>query len=505
MPDDLPTTATPESISLLIASLPRKAVLDVVKADPHLSRTVFQGFPARVQSLALPFIRDRLLRELEKDPDALRQLTEAWQASFAGLLAILTAVGFLPSADSLAPLAAEYGADALRYALQHDERDDVRAWAERVHELPAPARVPARPAPPPPTEPTLPSTAGLEAKVRELQNAVQEAARAQEASRQEIAGLKRQLDVAAGTEAALQKHIESLQRTLDREQRRARKAEEDVERLTKQLRGTSAEPAVLSRDAVLVREAIALLQQSLGTEAEAPPPPRKTAAPPPPAAPEPPAKPIKRPAESGIQLPGKRGKHAYPISAIVAALLRNDMTVVETIRDGIARLAADAPAREREVLDTLARAGVPGAVLTGPLRPAVVDGSNIANMSHAARGKLAYLELIQRSAWEEGYFPVLVIVDASLRYQIDQPDALMALVEDGRIVMAPPGTAADPLLIEEAKRRNAVLISNDRMEDWPDAKTLDRRKAGMSRDTVRVGPFHNESSHSWFSGKRGRR
>jgi hypothetical protein len=136
-------------------------------------------------------------------------------------------------------------------------------------------------------------------------------------------------------------------------------------------------------------------------------------------------------------------------------------------------------------------------VLAGPLRPAVLDGSNVANMSSERRAHIAYIQQAQHSAWEEGYFPVLIIVDASLRHQIDQPDALMERVERGEIIMAPPGTSADALLIEEAAARHAVILTNDRMADWPAAAKLEKRHVELRNGAARLGSFHR-SGELWL-------
>jgi hypothetical protein len=113
------------------------------------------------------------------------------------------------------------------------------------------------------------------------------------------------------------------------------------------------------------------------------------------------------------------------------------------------------------------------------------------------RARLAYIQQVQLSAWREGYFPVIIIVDASLRHSIDRADLLMDMVDSGEIIMAPAGTSADELLIDEAEHRHAVLITNDRMLDWPAAKTLEKRHIELIGGSVLVGMFHRSSS-LWF-------
>jgi hypothetical protein len=206
---------------------------------------------------------------------------------------------------------------------------------------------------------------------------------------------------------------------------------------------------------------------------------------------------VGRPAEPTLAIRGRRGgRQQLALAKIRNALPRNDAALIALLRDAVALLAAE-PVQERVLLQRLVEAGIPEPILTGPIRPAVIDGSNIANMSPERRARLIYLEQIQRAAWDEGYFPVTLIVDASLPHQIDQPQELLARIERGEITMAPAGTSADELLIEEAQRQGAVLITNDRMTNWPAAKQLEKRHAEIRLGTVRVGGFHSSSWLSW--------
>jgi hypothetical protein len=496
IPDAEAQPSSSEPLALLLAITSNRVLLDVIKRDRRLASVIFLGFAARVQSLALPAVRARLERELPKYPEVLDALFSLWQKAATPLLNALNADTFSPTSEALAPLLADYGEEPLRYALLHAEREDVRAWADLLENVPVMDVTPATTAPASP-QPAgqSPEMAAMTVRIRELQGSVREAEQGHDTARREIAARERQLVAAAEVEALLRKQVDALEAQVDRERRRAKRAEDEVDALRKQLRErepapTSAKPA---DPTATIAEAVALLQQGLQSlQGSIPPTPSSAPAPKP--KPAPARKPT--PPEASVILPGVRGTHTYPLAAILGALQRNDVKTVEKVRDGIARLA-DQPAKEREALQRLAKVGIPTAVLAGPLRPAVVDGSNVANMSHQARGKLEYLEQIRRSAWAEGYFPVVVFVDASLRYQIDQPDQLMRMVEDGRITMTEPGTPADPVLIREALARDAVLITNDRMEDWPEAKSVTRRKASMAHGAVRIGSFHGTGS-SWF-------
>jgi len=276
-----------------------------------------------------------------------------------------------------------------------------------------------------------------------------------DALRQEIVQLKKMLDDAAGRELALQQQTNSTE-TL-----------------------------------AAIHTAISVLQRTLPPTAPATKPTNSPQRPPAPPEPR-----VVKPVipDTVINLPHGRGQRQYHSTTVRDALTRNTESLINEVREGLAQLAQE-PAKESTAITAFAKAGIPRAVLTAPLRSAVVDGSNIANMSDGRRARLDYLTQIRHSAWEEGYFPVEIIIDASLPYQVDHPDRLQVMIERGEIRQAPAGTSADELLIEEAQRRHAVIITNDRLQEWPAAKSLEKRHAELHGGKVRLGSFHTSS---WF-------
>lgn len=94
----------------------------------------------------------------------------------------------------------------------------------------------------------------------------------------------------------------------------------------------------------------------------------------------------------------------------------------------------------------------------------LVDGSNVA---HAVEGQapcLASIIAVRDKLVEEGLEPIIV-VDAALRHQIDDPDGYERLVEQGAIRQAPAGTDADYFILSFARELNAGVVSNDRFRD----------------------------------------
>ncbi|MHB9129522.1 MAG: NYN domain-containing protein [Armatimonadota bacterium] len=496
------TEPSTEPLDLLTEALPPRLLLDFIKSDERLSRTVLLGFSARVASVLHPLVRQRLVREVAKSTELTNALLSLWEDYAGGLLEALQAPEFVPGPISLATLLQAYGAAALSYALLHAEREELQEWADRLTEIGS-ATV-DRPAPPPRVSADRHDpAASYREKVFELQQKLREVERERDTLKGDVARLEGQVRMAGAQEAALRKLLQSTEAHAEREQRRVRKSEAELAELQKQLRqleqrGTALEtttsPATLSAEAsTVISDAITLLQRGLKmTQPAVKSPVREPA----PAAavtpPSPPTKPTPKTPAPSVSLPTAQGKHVYPVSQILTALQRNDLATIDKVRDGIARLARQ-PVKEQEILEYLEKAGIPTTVLTGPLRPALVDGSNIANMSPERRARLGYLQQVQRAAWVEGYFPVIVIVDASLPHQIDQPDVLLEMIDRGDIHMAPAGTSADELLIAEATRLHAVLITNDRMTNWPDAKSVEKRHVTLQNGIARVGGFHRST------------
>lgn len=104
---------------------------------------------------------------------------------------------------------------------------------------------------------------------------------------------------------------------------------------------------------------------------------------------------------------------------------------------------------------------------------AIIDGSNVAHASEGEHPRLENITLVWEKLEEEGYKPV-VVVDAALRHQIDEPERYESMVADGRIKQAPAGTDADYFILSFARELEAAVVSNDRFKDrqkdFPEAR-----------------------------------
>ena len=94
----------------------------------------------------------------------------------------------------------------------------------------------------------------------------------------------------------------------------------------------------------------------------------------------------------------------------------------------------------------------------------LVDGSNVAHSTEGEAPRLANLLAIRDKLREEGDDPIIV-ADAALRHQIDDPQAYEQLIEDGLVRQAPAGTDADYFLLSFARELDASIVSNDRFRD----------------------------------------
>ncbi len=121
----------------------------------------------------------------------------------------------------------------------------------------------------------------------------------------------------------------------------------------------------------------------------------------------------------------------------------------------------------------------------------IVDGSNVAfHRIGKGKGKIRNILVVMKTLEKKG-FDVKVVVDASLRYRIDNPSILEKLIRDGKIIQAPPGTPADYFILKLAEDLNAVIVSNDMYRDW-------WREFPWARGTGRIVRYVIEGKRAYF-------
>jgi hypothetical protein len=110
----------------------------------------------------------------------------------------------------------------------------------------------------------------------------------------------------------------------------------------------------------------------------------------------------------------------------------------------------------------------------------LVDGSNVAHSTEGEKAQLANIIAMREKMQEEGFEPVIV-VDAALRHQIDDPAGFERLVESGVVRQAPAGTDADYFLLSFARELDARIVSNDRFRDRLSAFPDGKREPGKAK------------------------
>lgn len=97
----------------------------------------------------------------------------------------------------------------------------------------------------------------------------------------------------------------------------------------------------------------------------------------------------------------------------------------------------------------------------------VVDGSNVAYAERAKDGKpqVSNLIAVQRALQARGLQPI-IIVDAALRHQVDDPARIEALIQHQEIRQAPADTDADYFILKTAENEHADVVSNDEYQPY---------------------------------------
>jgi len=100
----------------------------------------------------------------------------------------------------------------------------------------------------------------------------------------------------------------------------------------------------------------------------------------------------------------------------------------------------------------------------------IVDGSNVAwgdgSREEGDTPQAKNLELVLGALQDEGFEKIISIVDASLKYEIDEPEIFDRPGKNFEILEVPGGTSADEFILKEMVRQNARVITNDRFEEW---------------------------------------
>jgi hypothetical protein len=99
-------------------------------------------------------------------------------------------------------------------------------------------------------------------------------------------------------------------------------------------------------------------------------------------------------------------------------------------------------------------------------REIAVDGSNVLfGGGTSATPRVKNLELVIKELKKAGWKPV-VWVDASRKYDVDDPAKLRAMIATGVVRDIPAGTPADYWVLDHASKHGCKVLSNDRFAVW---------------------------------------
>ncbi|HST53011.1 MAG TPA: hypothetical protein VLJ61_13450 [Pyrinomonadaceae bacterium] len=105
--------------------------------------------------------------------------------------------------------------------------------------------------------------------------------------------------------------------------------------------------------------------------------------------------------------------------------------------------------------------------MAGSRQAIVIDGANVAYEERSAGGRPKLSNLLKvRCELEERGFEAIILVDASLKYDIDDQAQLQSLIASQQVRQVPAGTDADFFIIQLAEQIDARIVTNDRYKDY---------------------------------------
>ena len=111
----------------------------------------------------------------------------------------------------------------------------------------------------------------------------------------------------------------------------------------------------------------------------------------------------------------------------------------------------------------------------------MVDGANIAytEQTEGDKAKVSNLIAVRKKLQDMGFEPI-IIVDASLRYEVDDPEQLEGLFDKQKVRQAPAETDADYFVLKMAEEIDAPVISNDTYDRYrEDYSWIDERRVPL--------------------------
>ncbi|MDL2246862.1 Zc3h12a-like ribonuclease [Methanobrevibacter sp. OttesenSCG-928-K11] len=99
----------------------------------------------------------------------------------------------------------------------------------------------------------------------------------------------------------------------------------------------------------------------------------------------------------------------------------------------------------------------------------IIDGSNVAHYKKNKDSKPQLSNILAAvDALEKRGDEFVIIVDASLRHEIDEKDEFKKLLDSENVEQVPSGNNADHFIFELAEKEKAKILSNDKFRDFSD-------------------------------------
>lgn len=243
-------TLTPEQERVLLATLPSRPLLDLLRSLDGLADSLFVGFRLVPANLKHPEIRRRLLREVADNPDLRQHLRALWQEVHGELVDALRTHDVAALSEALPALVERWDRERVQLALLLDDRPEARA-------VPLPPAEPPEPTPtrtPPPAGTDQAAATHWREQVRSLRSELQEARKEAAALRAQLAEAQRVAEEQRAAAGESDQQAATLSRALERSTRQA-------ERLQKANRDLEARQRETARQARRLEEQLEALRR----------------------------------------------------------------------------------------------------------------------------------------------------------------------------------------------------------------------------------------------------
>lgn len=481
------------ALEFLVRSAPTRELWKLLGQSEHLplQSRVTKGFQSTAGALRQTPVRNRLVHEMQASFALTAHLLHLWtETSPTVLLTVREAEQDEALTAQLPQLWKRFGTEALFWSLFVERREPVmEAWTQQVAngdtapdepEASEPAKA-VEEATPPASDKALKEARDAAAKWKTRAESAESKMRAAESAltteRAEYSKLTQELRAQARQEenryaAEHQKFAES-EKNLDRATRKLKSTEKhfeeletDNKRLKKQVRQQQELNEELKKEAAGLRARIEVMESA----AEAAPKP----VPPPAASPSPPSQATLRfyPAAPTVapqeqQFIWDADGHTVRVTPrdIKRAVDRNDEGFVFALIQAMDALRQTSVDGHKLLLERLSEFDRYYAqVLTRHTTRILVDASNVARYekNRFGKGQMRFLLAMRQELRRRNCFPIRFIADASLPYNIDSPDELLAMVKRSELELSAAGQEADEILAREARRSGAFVVSNDR-------------------------------------------